>query len=179
MTTLFPIDNGDIPFDVFAASFFLLSRYEEWHRLPSDTHDRPLTNALHAARHQYLHHPIVDEWALLLAQRWKSLDPSFVAPARRYRQVITVDLDNGFKYLGRPLWRTLGGTGRDLLRREWSEVSERLRVLRGAEEDPFVIDLELQETFKRTADRIAFFVLAARPSPPAVGGIARVSLRAI
>jgi hypothetical protein len=157
---LFPASHGDMPFDIFAASFFQLSRYEEWTSLPADAHGRPHTDALHAARHGYLHRPVVDEWAWLLADRLKHFDPAFAFPERRYRQVVTVDLDNGFKYLGRPIWRTLGSAARDLLRGQWSELGERAAVLLGGQVDPFAIDSELQSSFAQAADRIAFFVLA-------------------
>ncbi len=162
---LFPTRGGDLPFDPFAAAFFLLSRYEEWSELPEDEHGRPLTDSLHGARHGYLERPVVDEWAIHLAQRWRSFDPSLPAPDRRYRQVLTVDLDNGFKYLGRPLWRTAGSLARDVLKGRWAEVMLRIRVLAGAAPDPYDILEELRPNFLDGVDRTVFFVLAADRGP--------------
>lgn len=161
LPTLFPVVDGDLPFDAFAASFFLLSRYEEWLPIGRDAHGRPLTSALHAARHGYLDRPVVDEWALQLAAAWRAFDPRVPEPRRKYRQVVTVDLDNGLKFGGRPLWRSLGSCARDLLLGNWADVGERMRVLAGSAPDPFLIDAELKERFLHAGDAVNFFVLAS------------------
>lgn len=158
---LFPVDGGDLPFDPFAAVFFQLSRFEEWVGLEQDKHGRPITEQLHAVRHGYVHRPVVDEWALLLATTWRKMDPSVPLPQRSYRQFVTVDLDNGLKYLGRPLWRSCGSLVRDLLNGRWAEVPKRLRVLSGAARDPFILDEAVRSLFQKAAQRTIFFVLAA------------------
>ncbi len=164
LPVLFPVEDGSLRFDVFAAAFFLLARYEEWVGVTQDRHGRPLTTALHAVKHEYHHRPIVDEWALRLSEAWRRMDPSLPAPVRRYRQVITVDLDNGFKYKGRPLWRTSGSWARDLVHGRMAEVAQRYRVLRGLVADPFVIDERVKHAFLLASDDVRFFVLAASRS---------------
>jgi hypothetical protein len=158
---LFSVKEAALPYDPFAAAFFLLTRYEEVAGLSQDVHGRPLTPELHAARHGYLARPVVDEWALQLAAAWKKTDPQVPDPIRRYRHVITVDLDNGFMYRGRETWRTLGSAVRDLLRGDTDLVRERRRVLRGDEPDPYDIYERLQADFTPHADRTIFFVLTA------------------
>lgn len=161
---LFPVGEGDLRFDVFSAAFFLLSRYEEWVGIPQDMHGRPLTAELHAVRHNYHHRPIVDEWALHLFDVWRAMDAALPAPVRSYRQVITVDLDNGFKYKGRSLWRTLGSCARDVIHGRMGEVAQRYRVLSGRVADPFVIDERVKHAFLNASEDIRFFVLAAARS---------------
>lgn len=158
---LFPVEGGHLPFDPFAAAFYLLTRYEELLGVACDMHGRPVAEHLHGARHGYLHRPVVDEWSLLLARAWRMKYAALPLPQRKYRSVNTIDLDNGFKYLGRPLWRTLGSMTRDAMRGAWAELPARLRVLAGKEEDPFDIYTELQETLSQGVDRVLFFVLAA------------------
>lgn len=158
---LFPVAGGRLPFDPIAGAFYSLARYEEWKWLPLDEHDRPLTSAMHAFRHGYLHRPVVDEWALMVARVWHELDARVPAPARAYRQVFTIDLDNGFKYLGRETWRSLGAWGRDIGQGRWHDVVERTKVLRGAAVDPFVLDDEMLELISMAATRRIAFILAA------------------
>src|SRR5690606_39459457 len=67
---LFPVRGADLPFDPFAGTFHLLSRYEEYGAIDRDVHGRPVTNALHAARHGYLDRPVVDEWLLHMCRIW-------------------------------------------------------------------------------------------------------------
>jgi hypothetical protein len=162
---LFPIQGGQLPFDPLAAAFYLLARYEEWVGLPADAHGRPATAAMHAARHGYLQLPVVDEWALLVARKWRALDSRVPIPERRYSQMVTVDLDNGFKYLGREAWRSAAGLVRDALRARWHEAKERLMVLAGREPDPFMLDEEVLACFSYSAQRSIAFVLAAARGP--------------
>lgn len=161
----FPMPGGHLPFDLFAAAFFLLARVEEWHGLPSDEHGRPMTSAMHAARHDYLHRPSVDLWATMLADRWRELDGRICKPAKRYRQVATIDLDNGFKYLGRVAWRSAGACVRDAWRGNIREVRDRLAVLSGALRDPFELDDEAIDALLSSADRCIAFILAADRGP--------------
>lgn len=162
---LFPVEGGHLMFDAFAAAFVMLARVEEWAGLPLDAHGRPQTQELLAARHGFLHRPVVDEWALLLAARWHALDPRVPAPQRQYHQVATIDLDNGFKYLGREAWRSAGAGLRDALRGRWAEVGERVRVLRGAAPDPFALDEEAISAIRSSAQRRIAFILAADRGP--------------
>ncbi len=161
MPALFPVPTGHLPFDPFSGACFLLARHDEIAGVAKDGHGRPLTRELHGARHGYLHRPIVDEWAMHLAAVWKGLDPEVPAPRRAYRQVCTVDLDNGFKFLGRPLWRNLGSAFRDLLGGRWQELLDRWAVMRGSAADPFDIYAELRSFLTGASDRVIFFVLCA------------------
>lgn len=162
---LFPVSGGHLPFDPFTAAFYLLSRYEELLGVACDSHGRPIAERLHGGRNGYLHRAVVDEWSLLLACTWRTLDATLPLLQRTYRSVNTIDLDNGFKYLGRPLWRTLGSMARDAVRGSWAELPARYRVLAGKEQDPFDIYTELKEPLSQSADRVLFFVLAATRGP--------------
>lgn len=162
---LFPVQTGHLPFDPFAAAFFQLTRYEELSGFPLDAIGRPLAASMHASRQGYLHRPVVDEWALLVARAWKRFDARVPAPQRSYRLVNTIDLDNGFKYLGRPLWRSVGSMARDVIRGAWAELPARISVLAGRRPDPFDIYQELREQLSECAERTIFFVLTAPRGP--------------
>jgi len=158
---LFPSDLGDLPYDLFAGAFFLLTAYEECSGIGLDEHGRPLSKELHSVRHGYVHRPVVDEWALQLAKHWKAKDPNLPVPDRKYEHVVTVDLDNGFMYRGREWWRTVGSAVRDLLNARWTNVIERFHVLRGKQKDPYDVYQELRKEFAEVSDRTIFFVLTA------------------
>ena len=60
--TLYAVQEYTIPFDIFSALFFLLSRYEEYYPYKPDKHGRyPATDSL-LYRHHLLERPIADEW---------------------------------------------------------------------------------------------------------------------
>lgn len=160
MPVLYPVTDADLPFDPFAGAFFLLTRYEEVTGVESDPIGRPVASALHQGRHGYLEQPVVDEWALAMAAEWRRKDPTLPGPVRHYRQVITIDLDNGFKFLGREAWRSLGSAARDLLHGRIGEVRDRVLTLAGTRRDPFDVYGRLAELLPQHAERTLFFVLA-------------------
>ncbi|MEF8810095.1 MAG: hypothetical protein V5A47_04160 [Bacteroidales bacterium] len=57
-------DHSSIPFDIFAASFFLVSRYEEYLPFSSDEHGRFEAKQSLAYTSSFLQEPIVDQWAI-------------------------------------------------------------------------------------------------------------------
>lgn len=160
LPVLFPERGGDLPFDVLAAAFFCLARYEEYGPLLRDEHGRPRADGMHALRHGYVERPVVDEWALLLAERWRTMDPRVPQPVRRYAQMVTMDVDNGFMYLGRPLWRMLGAFCRDLLRAP-AMVGERMAVLLGKRPDPYDVHQRLRELAQRAGASVVLNYLVA------------------
>jgi hypothetical protein len=138
MPVLFPVAEGDLPFDPVAGTYFHLTRMEEDH-LPVEEHGRPRTSAMHAARHGYLHRPVVDEWLHAVLAYWRTVDPLAPQPQRTYSQTATMDVDNGAMYLGRAWWRTVGGTGRDLLKGRLGRVRDRAATLLGLRADPYAV----------------------------------------
>jgi hypothetical protein len=131
---LFPSPGGA---DVFAGVFYLLSRYEEYAATTRDTHGRLPANAHFVVRHGLSEQPVVDLWALALAGRLRARFPGLPEPQRRYGHVVTLDVDNGLKVLGRPLWRQLGAAIRDITRGDIAEAGQRMATLTGRRADPF------------------------------------------
>lgn len=62
----FPVTGSFLPFDIFAASFYFLTRYEEY--LPFDDRKDPNYRASLSLQHKLglLQVPVIDEWALIL-----------------------------------------------------------------------------------------------------------------
>ncbi len=161
MPVLFSSDRGDLPFDVFAAAFFQLSRYEEYGALERDEHGRPRTEVLHAARHGYLDRPVVDEWLLALVESWRKFDPRLPELQREYAHTATLDVDNGAMYLGRPWWRSLGGAARDLLKGHPSRMMDRVGVLTGSKPDPYAVHEAFLELVERSGAQAVINFLTA------------------
>lgn len=144
---LFPSPESacGIGFDVFSAAFYLVSRYEEYLPFRKDRFGRFEALESFSFRHGFLHIPVVDRYALLLARALKREFPRLDFPDRSFRQIPTIDVDVAYAYRGRGLVRTAYGTMGSLLRGDLSAVRRRFQVLAGKARDPYdTYDLQLR-----------------------------------
>ena len=135
------------PFDLFAASFYLITRYEEYLPQIRDQHGRFAPEYSCLYQMGMLAKPIVDLWVLELAKRLHLEDK--IAP-RKYVFQPTYDVDAAWAYLHKGFFRTTGAYARDILAGDWQEVKKRNRVLFKHERDPFdsfEFQFQLQQEF--------------------------------
>lgn len=130
--------GGDtaFPFDILAASFYMVSRYEEYLPFESDKYGRfPATSGM-AYRAGFLGIPIVNIWLKLFMERLRLKYPSLMTHQEPYRYLPTIDIDHAYAYRYRSLFRTMGGIGRSLVQGRPGEVLDRFRALAGLSDDP-------------------------------------------
>jgi hypothetical protein len=131
--------RGDIPFDVFAAAFYLLTLYEEYFPKELDPHDRFDVKESFLFQKGLLETPIVDRWAYLLKDEWEKAGCfTLDFKLREYRAVSTYDIDHPFLYRYKGLIKNTGGFLRDLLKRDFRGIRNRLSVLLRLQEDPYL-----------------------------------------
>lgn len=158
----FATAGGDHAFDVLAASFFLLQRYEEY--VPGyelDEYDRYSHKNSVAWQHGFLKRPIVDEWV-------EDLKEKLSAPFKDIRFVdlnasllATCDVDIAWSYRHKGLLRNIGGFFNDCRNLRWSKMLERWLVLAGLKKDPFDILFELEEAHSYHHIPSCYFFLVA------------------
>jgi hypothetical protein len=128
--------DSDVPFDLLAASFYLISRYEEYLPFRADQHGRFEANQSLAYKHGFLHDPIVDQWSCKLAGIIQNKFSGYKTCKREFKYISTIDVDNAYAYLYKGTVRTIGATMRDLLKLNFNENIKRFQALTG-EKDPF------------------------------------------
>ncbi len=146
---IFPVYNqrSVMPFDVFAAIFFLITRYEEYLPQVRDQYGRFTPQSSCLFQMGVLDKPIVDIWVLELAKR---LHLEGVMRQKSYSFQPTYDIDAAWAYLHKGFFRTSGAYMRDLLAGDWDEIRHRNRVVFKHERDPFdsfEFQFQLQEEF--------------------------------
>ena len=149
------------PFDPFAASFYLVSRYEEYLPHRRDEHDRFDTTESLAYQKDFLGKPLVNIWTLKLKGELKKKFPELIFPEREYKYVSTIDIDNAYAYREKGFMRTAGAYARSFFNFDFSDISERTKVLMGSVKDPFDtydLQLHLQQEYKYNC---IYFVLLA------------------
>lgn len=163
---LFPAatENADFPFDIFAAVFYLLSRYEEYLPSEKDAHGRFQAKNSLAARHDFLHLPLVQLWLAEFVKSLRKFYPHLPAPqTKTYRFLPTYDIDIAWSFREKGFVRNAGGLALDFLKLKGKNIAARFKTLSGTQKDPFdVYDfLENLHTQHRLSP-VYFFLLGRR-----------------
>ena len=129
--------EGDFPFDIFAAAFFLVSRYEEYLLFQPDKYGRFPHQASLAFRENFLDFPIINYW---LDDFKKSLGrkfPELIFRMKDFKFIPSYDIDIAYSYKLKGLKRNMGGFYRSLLKGQWAYLLDRWDVLFNKKQDPF------------------------------------------
>lgn len=133
----FRTGTGNLPFDIFAATFYLLSRYEEYGGFTPDHHNRFPASESVLYQNKILDKPLINLWALQLQEILKKTDTILVFKPRKFQYISTIDVDQMWKYKNKGFLRSIIGNVRDLYAKKWENFLERWPVLFGFRDDPF------------------------------------------
>ena len=128
--------ESDLPFDIFSAVFFMISRYEEYLPHEPDQHGRFESASSLAGKHGFLEMPVVDLWIMDLKERLAGRFPDLDLSPGLFRFQPTSDIDLPFAILHRGVLRKLGADIRSSLKRN-GESRLRRAVLSGEIRDPY------------------------------------------
>ena len=149
--------ESDIPFDIFAASFYLISRYEEYLDYESDEHGRFKASSSFAFRHGFLGIPIIDLWSRELVKALLKKFQSLTFRRNEFKTLLTIDTDQAFTYPGKNIFSSIGGFFRDLANSN-GHPGDRYRSVVKGEKDPYeVFDYITDNVEKFGADPRFFF----------------------
>jgi len=158
---LFPTYNSDsvLPFDVFSAIFYLVSRYEEYQPYVRDRHGRFTAHLSLSSELNILDKPMVNIWAGMIQKIILAKYPEFSFPKRNYRFRPTYDIDSAYSYSQKGLVRSVGGYLKSIGDFDWSGILQRSRVLFSGFKDPFdTFDLQIEYQRKYNLKPIYFFL---------------------
>lgn len=136
MPIFFGNASKEIPFDLFAAIFYLISRYEEYlPYTPDEFHRYPHRLSL-AYQQGFIKIPLVDLWLLEFQQLFTQ--STGITLTRKPPQFIpTYDIDIAYSYHGKSWARNIGGILKDTLALHLAQVVERIQVLGHQRKDPY------------------------------------------
>jgi hypothetical protein len=128
--------DGDLPFDLPAAVFYLITRFEEFLPHEKDAFGRYDHKQSLASREGFLHLPLVNIWIDafkdLLSAQW----PSLTFRHRHFKALLTYDIDMAYAFKHKPWWLHWGGWLKCVMKGQWKEAALRARVRQGRERDP-------------------------------------------
>ena len=142
-------EASDLPFDIFAASFYLLSRYEEY--LPHVKDEAGRFPAAESLAHQesFLHKPVVDIWALKFREILLERFPKLEFKDRKYKVGTVIASEHTFIFKNKGFLRSFVGLLFDLFRFNFGRVIDRLQVWARIKDDPHDVFQDLIEMIKQ------------------------------
>ncbi|PTX60951.1 hypothetical protein C8N46_105107 [Kordia periserrulae] len=130
-------EKSSIPFDIFAASFYMLSRYEEYLPYVKDEHGRYTAEESLAYEHNFLTIPVVDIWCQKFKKVFVERFPDVELQERKFKYQPMINVPVAYAYKKRGILRTLGGFVIDVGRFKFSRFIDRFAVLLGMRDDPY------------------------------------------
>ncbi len=136
---IFPtyVEESMLPFDIFSAAFYLVSRYEEYLPQKRDQHNRFRAEESVSHQEKFLHLPVINIWAKEFLYLIKEAYPDFKTKAKKYKFTPSYDIDIAWAYKNKGITRNIGGALRALLRFDFKEIKERYLVLFRHKRDPY------------------------------------------
>ena len=136
---LFRVNDSHFQFDLFAATFYLATRYEEYLPHVKDKHGRFSAKHSLAFNAGFLGSPIINTWALELKELLESKFESIQIQKSNFQIIPTIDVDSAFAYKEKGIVRTSAGIAKDLIQTDFLNLKKRLNTLIGNSEDPFEV----------------------------------------
>lgn len=152
---LFPQNHTQVKchlnYDIFAAAFYLISRYEEYLPYLEDRYGRFEADQSVAYQKGFLEVPLVDIQAMELKRKLMEMFPFLTPHKRSFTFIPTYDIDVAYAYKGKGITRTVLTILKDMLTLDLQSLKLRWQVLTGAEPDPldtYGFQLELQRRYR-------------------------------
>lgn len=162
--------GGDYHFDILAASFYLMQRYEEYLPHEKDMYGRYAHENSLAFKQHFLHLPLVDLWVNDLVKVFGAKENQPLTGGTNRQQetgnrllastfLPTYDIDIAYSYKGKGLIRNIAGIIRSF--GQWNVLKERCNVLWGKQQDPFDVFAELDALHQQYHLQPVYFFLLA------------------
>jgi hypothetical protein len=130
-------ENAEIPFDIFSAAFFLVSRYEEYISHHRDNLSRYEASESIAYKNGFLEEPVINQWTCQLKKILLQKFPEMKFNARKYQFLSTIDIDNAYAFKYKGFIRSTGALLRSLFNRDFNNFIARILTLLFNEDDPY------------------------------------------
>lgn len=141
-------EASDLPFDIFAASFYLLSRYEEYLPHVKDEAGRFPAGESLAAQESFLHKPVIDIWAQKFREILSARFPGLEYKERFFKPQSIIASENAFIFKNKGFLRSFLGLCLDLFSLSIGKVLDRIQVWLRFKKDPYDVFDDLIEIIK-------------------------------
>lgn len=126
---------GNFPFDIFSATFYLLSRYEEYLPHIKDKYGRYDHQQSLASTNGFLRIPLINKWLEFFAGYIQSKFVDSQIKKKAFHFFPTYDVDMAFEWRHKGFIRNTGQLFKLLIRQDYKKISEAFKILEGKIKD--------------------------------------------
>jgi hypothetical protein len=136
---LFPVASIDsvISYDMFAAAFYLVTRYEEYFPFTRDRFERFELRSSIFSNTDLIELPLVNIWTEQIIKIIRKTFPELQTTNQSFKTTITIDIDQAYAFLYKGIPRLAARWFKGLLSGSTEESRLLIDVLRGRKHDPF------------------------------------------
>lgn len=154
--------EGDIGFDLLAAIFYLLTRYEEYLPHQKDIFGRYAHENSIAFKEGFLHLPLVNIWLEDFKKVLLGKDSTLKFKTSGFSFLPTYDIDIAWSFRNKGFQRNFGGSLKLFFNGKFSKMVNRVRVARGRRQDPFDSYEWMDQLHKQFKLSPVYFFLVAK-----------------
>ena len=152
-------EKSNLPFDIFSAAFYLLSRYEEYLPHVKDEYGRFTKEHSIAHQQQFLHQPVIDLWAYKLKAALEDYFPETRFQNRTFTIHPIIDIPMAYFFKNKGFLRSVGGFFSDFIQFKFRTFSDRFLVLFGLKKDPYDTFNYIVNRQKKSSQKFDVFFL--------------------
>lgn len=150
--------------DIFALSFYVISRLEEYYSAEQDQHGR-FKSANSILKKHGLKTPWIDVWRKLLHQKIQSTHPHIKLDNAVYSHAVSLDIDHAFLFKGKEKWRVLGSIAKSTSKGN-TEFLKAWKIYNSSKIDPYDSYTYLRKKLRETNIPAYFFILCGAYKKP-------------
>lgn len=158
----FAVEDSALTFDVFAASFYFVSRYEEYLPYSPDEHLRFPPKASLQFELGLLKVPVVDQWAMILKNLLTSKLENLHFGTRKFEFIPTIDIDRAYHFKSSGVVKNTARFLRALAKGDTERLKNIITTGLGKRNDPFDTYQFLHQIHQRYQLNPIFFFLLSR-----------------
>ena len=121
--------NSLFGFDIFASTFFMVTRYEEYFPENLDNHNRFKAEDSSAYKNNFLNLPVVNLWALDLKKEIAKIYPNYNFLQTKYNYINSIDIDVAYAYKGKGVFRLFASFVKSVITFNKSELKNRFKFV--------------------------------------------------
>ncbi len=154
-------NDGILPFDPFALSFYFLTQYEEHqNNIPIDKHGRFIVSK--SKIKNFIEFPMVEVSSFIIRKLLEQNEYNIPPKINKYKFTPTFDIDIAFAHLAKPIKRHVLGSAKLMVNAELAQLKNRIQVWAKAKKDSFdVFELIINSLIEYKLEAV-FFALVAK-----------------